>query len=261
MDDFRDAQKQENLPKFLDRQDVHTNPFGQNRSGERLYRRAERIIAALHLLTAHLPEGEPLRKEIRERSIRLLPEILDLRDEMRAAGSQKVRVVEATVRHLISLMRMLAVASFVSTQNAEVMTDALDEIGNFLSVSLRTSLSDSARFTKEELLDVREYKKKNIKDSSFSSDTDISSNEGRPNNDLENSVGQSYVVRETSNSARSERISEVLRTQGELGIRDIVSTLPEYSEKMIQRELAKLVGQGKVKKTGFKRWSKYSIVS
>ncbi len=264
MDEQRDIPKQENLPKFLDRQEVRTNPFGQNRSGERLYRRAERLIAALHMLTAHIPETEPLRKEIRTRSIVLLPQILELRDEMRSPSSAKVHAVEASVRHLISLVRMLAIASFISVQNAEAVNEALDELGNFLVVSQRSPLSDSSRFTKEDLLDVREPRRliqRDVKDSTIVSDTDIKHNEGQIKNVSETGEGRPNAVRDSSNNVRGERIAEVLRTQGESGIRDIASTLPEYSEKMIQRELARLVSQGKVKKSGFKRWSKYSIVS
>jgi hypothetical protein len=63
------------------------------------------------------------------------------------------------------------------------------------------------------------------------------------------------------NSLRSERIVAVLRQGGEFGIRDVVSHLPEYSEKMIQRELAHLVSAGKAKKSGLKRWSKYSALT
>jgi Tfp pilus assembly protein FimT len=263
MDDFRDTQKQDNIPKFLDRQDLHTNPFGLNRSGERLYRRAERIIAALHLLTNHIEDQEPLRKEIRSISIRLLPQILELRSEMRAVGSAKVHDVEASVRHLISLVRMLAIASFISVQNAEAVTEALDEIGNFLTVSQRSALSDGTRFTKEDLLDVRESRKtlqKDIRDSLSDKDKDINNADGQSDNVRENAEGRTINVQE-SNSVRSVRIVEVLRTQGEIGIRDIATTLPEYSEKMIQRELVRLVSDGKVKKVGSKRWSKYAVIA
>ena len=61
-------------------------------------------------------------------------------------------------------------------------------------------------------------------------------------------------------NGRTQAILEVLRTGGELGIRDVASQLPEFSEKMIQRELAALVEKGTVKKLGEKRWSRYAIV-
>ena len=59
---------------------------------------------------------------------------------------------------------------------------------------------------------------------------------------------------------REESIIGVLRSGGELGIRDIAANLPEYSEKMIQRHLVDLIEAGKVKKVGLKRWSRYSLI-
>mgnify|MGYP001611693170 FL=1 len=58
---------------------------------------------------------------------------------------------------------------------------------------------------------------------------------------------------------RAEHILGVLGSKEKLGIKDIVSHLPEYSEKMIQRELKGLVALGRIKKTGSKRWSMYTL--
>jgi hypothetical protein len=66
-------------------------------------------------------------------------------------------------------------------------------------------------------------------------------------------------VKAGSLSLRSQTILDILRTGGSLGIKDIAANLPEYGEKTIQRELVTLVSQGKVKKLGLKRWSRYSI--
>ena len=150
MDESKDIQGQDGLSKFLDRQEVQTNPFGANRSGERLYRRAERLVAALHILTNHIVDSEPLRLHVREESLKLFPEILAIRDDMRAFGSPKAGNLEASVRNLISLVKMLAVATFISTQNADAVIGALDELGNYLSASSRTPIAESVRFLKED---------------------------------------------------------------------------------------------------------------
>lgn len=62
-----------------------------------------------------------------------------------------------------------------------------------------------------------------------------------------------------SQNTRAEEILSVLGAQGQLGIRDISAGLPTYSEKMIQRELKRLVDLGRVKKMGAKRWSMYTL--
>ena len=62
-----------------------------------------------------------------------------------------------------------------------------------------------------------------------------------------------------TSGSRVQNILEVLRVGGSLGIRDIAANLPEYSEKMIQRELLGMVARGQIRKIGLKRWSKYSL--
>jgi hypothetical protein len=71
-------------------------------------------------------------------------------------------------------------------------------------------------------------------------------------------VDKETVSAETS--SRGDRILAVLRTRDLLGIKDVSINLPEYSEKMIQRELADLVAGGRVRKVGSKRWSRYGVV-
>ena len=70
----------------------------------------------------------------------------------------------------------------------------------------------------------------------------------------------SDTMSDTTASGRRSTVLAILASGELLGIRDIAAHVPEFSEKTIQRELAQLVLLGRVKKTGFKRWSKYSMV-
>lgn len=249
MDDIKDNQKGDNFSRFIDAQQVRTDPFGKNRAAERLYRRVERICAALYLLTRHIPESEPLRMEIRSQAIALLEKVLYMKDEMRATESSALISFESSIRRLISLIRILTAAGRVSFQNAETVIGALDELSGFIVSSRRSSLSETISLNREELIgdtsplndrqslkDIKDTKKY-IKDRADLSDTSSS-----------------------SPSSRAQGIVAVLRGAGELGIKDISARLPDYSEKMIQRELAALVLSGEVKKEGSKRWSRYSLV-
>lgn len=254
MDDIKDTQVA-NLSRFLDVQ-VRTDPFGENRSGERAYRRGERLVAAIFLLTRHIPPDESLRDEVRCLATSLLPQILALRDDMRAVGSLKVSEFQATVRLLISCLKMLLFSGFISSQNAESVAGALDDLGNFISVSQRSSLSETMKFSREDLVDVRESYKghiKDIKDKTVVKD--------------KSSIKDTHQVSLTDLSlsnppigARSSSIMSVLRAGGDFNIHDIASNLPEYSEKTVQREVASLVNRGMVRRTGLKRWSRYSVV-
>jgi len=265
MDLKKDIQKTENISHFVDKQTIRTHPFGDNKMGERAYRRAERLVAAIHLLTNHIDPEEPIRMVVRQSSVSILSDILSLRDEMRTVGSLKTHSIEASVRHLISLVRILAVSGFVSFENADVLTDALDDLGAFIETSRRSVLSENIRLSREELLDVRDTTKesvKDIKDNTFIKDKIVIKDnvEILGNVLYQKDIHTAEAVTATNRlNRRMEGIIEVLRIGTDMGIKEIGINLPEYSEKMIQRDLAELVARGYVKKIGSLRWSKYML--
>lgn len=256
MDSIKDTQKTQQLSHFIDDAQIKTNPFGGNRAGERAYRRAERISAALHLLTNHVAADEPVRETLRREAIDLLVCALSLRDVMRVAGSDNARAFSERVRILISHVRILAVSGFVSAQNAQVMIEALDELGSYVAASERTPLSESVVLSRDELMDIGSIRPqrsaRDIKDTMVVKDNSAVS-DGR-------NTSVTKPAHQGQQTVRQRNIVEVLRTSGELGIREIAAHLPEYSEKMIQRELLNLVAAGTVTKTGLKRWSRYAHV-
>lgn len=269
MDYGNDTQNSLEVAKFVEAQSVRTNPFGDNRVGERAYRRSERIAAALVLLTNHVPEREPLRAAVRSKAADLPSHVLALRDEMRSVNSERVRALKSSIRELISLARLLAVSGFVSFQNAATVSEALDELSGFLVASQRSNLSESASFSREDFLDARDsapmpvYRDRKVSKSIVKDIEHVTDNKEHAHSssvqgtDAPNKGQTKHPVR----NARTRAITEVLRASGELGIRDISSNLPEYSEKMIQRELAQMAASGQVKKAGSKRWSVYTLAS
>ena len=258
MDDTKDNQKNKSISVFLDGQVIRTNPFGSNRAAERAYRRVERICAALYLLTAHIDRAEGIRNDVRVLAAGLLPDALSLRDDMRSLNSNSVIRLQADVRHLVSLVRVLGVAGFISSQNAETMIEALDELGNFITASQRSPLSESVSISREELMDIgsvqsgatRHVAVKDMSIGHVIKDVTSVKDTNKTSNTKSNSNGT---------AARVQNILDVLRTGGSLGIKDIAANLPEYSEKMIQRELLGMVSRRQITKVGLKRWSKYSI--
>jgi len=258
MDSQKDLQKTEGAIKFLDYQTLKSNPFGDNRVGERVYRRAERIASAVVLLTNHIEDKEPLKSEARKASVEILSNILAIRDEMRSPNSPEVNNLKMSVRKVISIVRLLAVSGHVSFQNAEIVTEALDELLSFITASRRSNLSESVSISREDLIDVRDTQRF-VQERAIEKTARSAVETGEvmgvtPSANTDTSKAPAPI------SPRSQAILDVLQAQGELGIRDIASNLPEYSEKMIQRELAELVPRGKVKKTGQKRWSRYTYM-
>lgn len=60
---------------------------------------------------------------------------------------------------------------------------------------------------------------------------------------------------------RKDEILKIIRNKKEVTIKDITEKIKDCSEKTIQRELITLVDEGLLKRTGERRWSKYSLKS
>lgn len=246
---------------FLEGQIIRTNPFGHNVSAEIAYRRSERIVAAIYLITSHVSSNEPLKDILRAESVRLFSLTLDLRAHLRAMGSEKVKNVQMLVRKLISLVHLLGISGYVSLQNVQAIIEALDELGDLLITSQRSTLAEDVVLSRKEL--VPHTSESGIVNTGKG---DAMYRQERANvrngaEHVQRGVAQKDRIKRTINGTlRSQRILDILRSGGALGIKDIASNLPEYSEKMIQRELAVLVGNNLVSKSGAKRWSKYQIV-
>ena len=258
MDTQKDIQKTDVLTKFIEHDVLKTSPFGENRFGEKAYRRAERMASAIILLTNHISDIDVLKKHARELSVKLLSDVISIKDEMRSSNSELGRELKFTIRQLVSALRLLAISGSVSFQNADSVSEALDELSSFLNSSRRSVLSESISISKDELLDLRDSQP-------TLSDAKTHERLPRATGDIKDNPQNSGVSYDSSHedkvlSARSKTVVEILRLHGEMGIRDIASNLPEFSEKMIQRELARLVTLGAVKKTGLKRWSRYGYI-
>jgi len=241
------------IGEYFDNRPLRTDPFFGNIIAEDGYKRAERISAAIHLMTSHIENSEPLKYSLRSESILLLDCALLIQGELRAAASEHVRKMQGSIRKLISLVSLAGVAGRVSGSNAHLLVDALDDLGGFLLGAQRSAIADSVLLQKEDLVPRLEPKNISSTQRMFGKKTEVSAKDVTVKDKIKDGAVKPH------NASRSQRILAVLAGRDALAIKDVLSVLPEYSEKMIQRDLAALVNVGSVVKIGEKRWSRYSL--
>lgn len=250
---LKDTQKNR-MEEFFESGSLRTNPFGDNISAEQGYKRGERITAAVHLMTSHIEHDEPMRHALRAESILLLDYALLLQGELRAVGSEHVRKMQGSIRKLISLVRLAGISGRVSTQNAHILVAALDDLGSFLTAAQRSTLAEAVPLSREDLIPRTDIPKKEIR-------VVVAPTQKTPYTRPVKDISiKDNVRKDTTSASRANRILDIVKKGGLLGIKDIVALLPEYSEKMVQRELAAMTDSGQVRKIGEKRWSKYESV-
>lgn len=239
---------------------VHSNPFGTNISAEKAYKRAERIAAATYILTKYMSDTEPLRANVRASSHQLLKDVLELRSGFRidpdAASTSRLH---AHVREMISLTQLLSVAGYVSKENADMVTRALEELSQFVESAGASQLAERTTFTKEDLLidqTIRQVPPRMAEHHVPRGGTERTAHGEHKDNNQDK--GQKLI--KEGMSSRKSAILDVLKDGKKMGIRDIASFVIGCSEKTIQRELAALISDGLLKKEGEKRWSRYSLI-
>lgn len=230
-----------------------TTPFGKNTLGDNAYRRAERIAAAIHLLTDHIDESEPLRIEVRRLATGVLASILELRRGFRSSGGEAIATAQAQISHIVSLLRILTVVGIVSTANAEILIGGLGDL-SALFESQRVSMSEDVSLSKEDLMPrsrmILAARGNYSEKQRFEKDINVKDSLN---------VSDRKIARTEMSFNKSNGVLMFLKKGDKYGIKDIASQMPEYSEKTIQRMLSELVSKGIVRKEGDKRWSKYSL--
>lgn len=82
--------------------------------------------------------------------------------------------------------------------------------------------------------------------------------EGSVQMNISKQTGVTYISKDEKVRARQQKILDFVKGHPASTISDIISTVTDYSEKTVQRELINLIGQNLLRREGERRWSRYS---
>lgn len=226
-----------------------------------LYRKISRISKAIYLVTDIIKDTEPVKWEMR----RLATDILSLNNFLDEGAV--FNDLERSLLDLESLLDLARSARVVSSMNAEVIQNEvkklIDELllqrnqGGHHNQMFDASFFEVPRPTPVPLEDLINGKEgvNNYKGHVVRYDLYNKLNHAK--------TGQSDRALHTTQTQpkghRREEILKIIRHKGSVTIRDIAEAIKDCSEKTVQRELLAMVEEGSIKRTGERRWSKYSI--
>jgi len=251
----KDIELKRTFDDYIELGTSKANLFGHNFSAAQAFKRTERIVAALYLLTNNVPYDEPIRQTIRTKGHELIHQAIGLKSGFGSSNNSTVVSVSATIRELLSLFRMLYAGGYISRTNTEIITKALDDLALFILTAGNSSVSEETVLSSSDFTPIRS-EKRDVADSASAVDGNNTSVSESP----VSRKSPRKVKRGISKEDRRRLILNTLQGGGKLGIKDIALQVVGYSEKTVQRELTDLVNEGIVKKDGEKRWSTYALV-
>lgn len=227
--------------------DTSVNPFGQSISSGRAYARAERIAAAIYLITNNVSENDSMRHRARDVAYSLVQSSVRLSTGFRGEDHPIVQEIAVHARELITILRLMLLSGNISVQNTNLITSALEDLLTFIKSASQSLLSERTVLSKSDLIPEETiHHTKNMGPRVVQ-------------RDHRSTAPRSNAT--SSYNSRQETILALLKGSGALGIKDIAAHIVGCSEKTVQRELVALTTTGKVSKTGEKRWSRYTIAA
>jgi hypothetical protein len=211
-----------------------------------VFNKTEKISAALYVVSGLLKDSEPLKWELREKSVMMLSTVLSLNGIEPIDKGASVQTLLTSFLETNTLLNVALVGGLISHMNYEILVREIDQLVDLIRERIAEDtnragyvLSDAFFKTDELIAKPQQNQMKTQRNPGIMSST----------ND---------PIKDKKNN-RQEQILSLLKQSSNLTIRDFVKVVVGCSEKTIQRELIELVERGVVIKAGERRWSRYSL--
>lgn len=234
-----------------------------------VFKKIERLSSALYLLTNLWNDLEPLKWSIRQKNLDLISEASRYHYEHLLSRSEVTNKLLGRVGEIISLLEIAFSAGLLSDMNLRVLREEYLYLTRILREKENTFITLPKDFFSDATLGDREVFPQALSLPHTMGAEDIS--KGHKGHIKDISTKMSFTKKQTvpksrpstshnENNDRREAIIKLVKNMGEITIKDAVLVIKNCSEKTIQRELISMTESGVLKKTGERRWSRYSLV-
>ena len=253
---------------------IHSVIFHNDNVSFFIFKKTERIVSALYIISEFLSDMEPAKFAIKDIANSLLRDALNLSN--RSSNSDQFSTI--LLRHFVSvsfLLNLIRNTGRISNMNADILLEEINKISEILLKVTSKSGSQSKIFNSDFFATNAEIKESDFGSYSFVKNTTASRNTFDSVNDnqkdIKDIMKDSVLYNNTQKkdaenrnpvkdkNNRQEVIITMLKKNKLLTIKDFSLRIRDCSEKTIQRELITLMAKGVLKKEGERRWSKYSL--
>ncbi len=242
-----------NSEDFVLEKSIFNNVFEKDIRRVFIYKKAERLAKAIHLIAPAFTDSMSLRNRIDTIAIGLVDAAI------LPSGAARL----ALSRELLALSSILSIArtgGLLSSMNAELIAHEthmlLQEVAAYEEPRLFFDESPTLSGIAKKALSHDSLQRLSTTRRAAQSRSNVGGHppvsKGRIK-DIDN-------VSDTHIKDRREAVLSVIRNKKVASIKDISTVIRGISEKTIQRELTALITEGTVLKQGERRWSTYSLV-
>jgi hypothetical protein len=253
MDSNKDIQSNKGQYKSVDKKESHPvdDYFAQDESFVFIYKKTEKLATAMYMVTNLFGDSEPMKWTLRTKVSQLLSFIIGFKDISKSREEEFFHEIKIRVLEIVSLLEVSSRSGLVSPMNFSILKSEFMHMTEFVTGTRQSSHDIHGT------VDLNTSFFSVSRTASFPKDTGrfSPSYTGEGNREFKGESEQ-----EPKRNTRQNTIIHLLKRKADVTIHDVAEVIPGCSEKTIQRELIALIQSGIVKKTGQRRWSKYSLV-
>lgn len=231
-------------------------------------KKTEKLLTALYMVTDCMETEDALKEKLRLLGVELLSRIYKLSTLLPVEKHLHIGSSLNNIYEILSFIEVANTIGYISDMN----TNILKKEFHILVAELNQHLPKEKHFpfTLDENMFELSPNISKTENSSFNNNLTKRTNtmsfmNYKTNTDVLYKPLPSVDYKKVKQE-RSEKIISIIKDKansfnGGASIKDISSGFMDCSEKTIQRELNELIDKKQIKKTGDKRWSRYSIIT
>lgn len=230
-----------------------------------IFKKSERIAAAVHLMTDYISPTEPVRIRLRESALELVRDIRALKGQSTGDTHGHTQGIIARLDELAGLLDVAFSAGITSEMNYTVLTRECGNLAELLHKRAQELIDGHESGIEEHFFTVSDEQTvqpiaQNSPATAQQSQKEHSHKRTKPAHAAQSRTAPGSTVKR-KHAARRETILALVRERGRVNVRDVAEVITDCSEKTLQRELLSLVSDGVLNKEGERRWSTYTLAS
>lgn len=233
-----------------------------------VFKKTEKITAALYLVSGLLKDEEPIKWELRDKGMDLLTSSFTASSTLPGDKNTVIQSLFTAALETISLLNVAKISNLITEMNHRLLVREIDGVLALLRDRLIANAENAGYILSDTF-----FKTPSLFSTDFKSghgNQNISANQtNQAGHTVQRTEGETLALNkhihkghadvQEKKSERQELIITALKGQSHLTIKDFSRIIKGCSEKTIQRELLAMVDSGLIKKEGERRWSRYSL--
>jgi len=249
--------------------------FGHNPHFAYVYKKTEKLVTAIYMITNFIKDNEPLKWKIRETALSLMELNLEWGIVSLSERRELIKEYQTVALEIVSLTGVAHHSGLISEMNYGVIAREFNAVVSTIDKEENRKANEQTVILDPGFFDTRESEPQKTETMTIERalpakgqqlrtslpQPQTSKTERKPEYLPLKDIQEKKAKSEDSKDGRQAIIIKLLSKKSGLGIKDFVESIKGVSEKTIQRELLSMVASGVLKKEGERRWSTYSLAS